>query len=73
MCERVYFPFRPDGAKAAHNEEELELLLSALRVALIHEEFTHALGTASKQSPGPPNRLTTEVSSSYSLDSTTMR
>jgi len=64
---------RPDGAKAAHNEEELELLLSALRVALIHEEFTHALGTASKQSPGPPNRLTTEVSSSYSLDSTTMR
>lgn len=55
---------RPDNSKAAKNEEELELLLSALRVALIHEEFTHALGSASKDKRP---EVSTQVSSEYSM------
>eukprot|EP00656_Telonema_subtile_P048359 TRINITY_DN5746_c0_g1_i1.p1 TRINITY_DN5746_c0_g1~~TRINITY_DN5746_c0_g1_i1.p1 ORF type:complete len:123 (+),score=45.72 TRINITY_DN5746_c0_g1_i1:616-984(+) len=54
------------------NEQELELLLSALRVALIHQEFSHALQSTPAAAATPRPAPTVTKSSTYSISNTSI-
>lgn len=67
---------RAEGiTRTARNEQELDLLLSALRVATIHEQFSDALNHESKPTHEVPKifQVTSRHSSSYAMSTSILK